>query len=176
MFNLISRIFTILLSGMLCIIIFVSGWLMLYSEISTPIIYTISKKEQIQQERIYKAMLAEFTLPESTMVRSAGLFRRNFNYGYLLECKDLNDFNLIGNDMKQQLIKNGYDVNVTRNKIIGVKGDYAIEVYKSPYPGIGSKHDWYFYIKPDDIFEYGYLDFGSFTSRDPFGWFSKNDE
>ncbi len=176
MFNIISRIFTILLSGMLCIIIFISGCLLLYMKISTPIMYTISEKEQIQQERIYKAMLAEFTLPESTTVRSAGLARRNFNYGYRLECKDLNDFSLIGNDMKQQLIKNGYEVNVTRNKIIGVKGDYVIEVYKSPYPGISSKHEWYFYIKPDDVFEYGYLDFGSFTSRDPFGWFSKDDE
>lgn len=95
-----------------------------------------------------------------------GLVRRNYSYGYIFKYKINGSFSDVLLNMEKQLKSNGYKTVFypSTQKLKGYNSKYAIEIYQQKSKLYLTNNDiWCMYIKPDDIFEWTYLDFGSFT-------------
>ena len=154
---------------LLYILVLYAGIVGLYLESGSYYNMGISDKEKLELANVYKHIKSGFTISDSNMLLSEGLVRRNYSYGYVYEYRNDKSFSCIVSDLEKQFISKGYDITwyQSKQKLKAVKGNYAIEVYKNTNTLLNyssnSKDIYYIYIKPNDAFEWTYLDFGAFT-------------
>lgn len=147
------------------IVVILIGLNLIYVKTGNYYIYTIGEYEKEKLINIYINKLSSIKIPKTSKVLSAGLVRRNYTYGYRIVYYDENNFNEILKFYEQELSDKKYKISRLENKIIAQKDNYAVVIYRDLNNQKRDKNKWYLYIKPNDIFEWGYLDFGEYQYR-----------
>lgn len=141
------------------------GLVGLYYETGKYYEFTLNENDKRIFAQNYKIMHSAFYNLDNNELISEGLLRRNYSYGYIYKYKLNDSYNDVLVNIEEQLKRNGYKtVFYTSNqKLKGYNDKYAIEIYPEKSKLYLTDNDiWCMYIKPNDIFEWTYLDFGSF--------------
>lgn len=128
--------------------------------------YTLNANDKKIFTQNYKNIQSKFKILDDNKIVSEGLVRRNYSYGYIYKYKISGSYSEMLSNMEKQLKRNGYKtVFYTSNqKLKGYNDKYAIEIYQEKSNlYLSNNNIWCMYIKPNDIFEWTYLDFGSFN-------------
>lgn len=113
------------------------------------------------------SIIDEVVLPNGTQILKKGSVKRAYSYGYLYTCKNDTSYQNILKFYISEFNSRGYDVDILDNgkKLKAKKDDYAIIIQEKDdlLNNYYDKGSWTIYVKPDDIFEWKYLDFDYFT-------------